>query len=74
MAYSAKVELWLTIDGVRYGLSQVMPDRVYLRESTKHKPTNATITVSVDGREKTTNAWLPDGIDGDCAEYARITE
>lgn len=60
--YSADVRMHLTIDGQDYKIGQLGPDFLILREVPPHPPTDAEITVAIDGRTRRWRVHLPDGV------------
>ena len=49
-------------------LAQVGPDFLILQEAAEHPVATARLVVSIDGREKATEVYLPNGISGNSLE------
>ncbi len=52
----------LAVNGYILPIAQLAPNFLMLREPTDHQPASAEIMVSIDGRERRWNVYLPDGI------------
>ena len=59
---SAAVVGALRVNGDELRLAQVGPTFCIVRDSIPHAPSTARLVISVDGREETTDVYLPDGI------------
>ena len=60
--YSATVQMFLEIEGVRHDVSHMGPEFVILAKPPNHPPCQAVIGLSVDGRLKQWPVSLPDGL------------
>ncbi len=60
--YSATVEMFLDIDGVKHDLSHMGPEFVILAKPMNCPPCEAVVGLSVDGRLKQWPVLLPEGI------------
>lgn len=60
--YSATVQMFLEIDGVKYDVSHMGPEFVILAKPQPHPPCGAVVSLCVDGRLKEWPVSLPDGI------------
>ena len=60
--YSADVRIHLYVNGFVLPVGQLGPDFIILRNAPDHPPTDAEITMSIDGDERRWNVHLPDGI------------
>ena len=63
-SYSSTVRGWLMADGHRFALAQVGPDFVFLRDPTPLPPMEAELRIEIDGDERRSRVFLPDGIGG----------
>lgn len=59
---SAEVRIELAVNGFILPVAQLAPNFLMLREPVDHQPSTAEITMSIDGRERRWNVYLPDGI------------
>jgi hypothetical protein len=60
--YSATVQMFLEIDGVRHDVSHMGPEFIILPQPPNHPPCEAIVGLSVDGRLKQWPVSLPDGL------------
>lgn len=60
--YSATVQMFLEIDGVRHDVSHMGPEFIILPQPPNHPPCLAIVGLSVDGRLKQWPVSLPDGL------------
>jgi hypothetical protein len=68
--YSAEVTLRLIIDDRRLRIAQVGPDMLILRDQHDTKTTNATLVITVDGKERRQEIVLPQGLSLGREEYS----
>lgn len=61
-AYSADVRMRLHIDGRTFPIGQLGPDFVILDDPIDHPPSEAEISVSIDGRARIWRVELPEGV------------
>jgi hypothetical protein len=61
-AHSAQVEMYLIIGGHSLVIRQMGPDFLLVEPAADHPPGEATIVLSVDGRERRWRVRLPEGI------------
>jgi hypothetical protein len=60
--YSSTVEIFLTVNGEQLRVAQIGPDTLILREPRDIRPsTEATLTISIDGRIEEERIILPSG-------------
>ncbi len=52
----------LSVNGHIFSIGQLGPDFLLLDDPNDHPPTTAEITLSIDGRERRWQVFLPDGI------------
>lgn len=60
--YSATVEMFLDIDGVRHDVSHMGPEFIILAKPVNYPPCEGVVGLTVDGRLKQWPVRLPDGI------------
>ncbi|MEZ5386869.1 MAG: hypothetical protein R3F13_15265 [Prosthecobacter sp.] len=60
--YSATVQMFLEIDGVRHDVSHMGPEFVILAKPQKYPPCVGVVSLCVDGRLKQWPVRLPDGV------------
>jgi len=60
--YSATVEMFLDIDGVRHDVSHMGSEFVILAQPVNHPPCEGVVGLTVDGRLKQWPVRLPDGL------------
>lgn len=60
--YSATVQMFLEIDGVRHDVSHMGPEFVILAKPVKCPPCSGVVSLSVDGRLKQWPVSLPAGV------------
>ena len=65
LGHSADVQIYLNVNGFVLPVGQLGPEFLILRESTEHPPVEAEIVMSIDGRERRWNVYLPEGISPD---------
>jgi hypothetical protein len=71
--FSANVRLTLVVDEKQYRLSQVCPDRVFLKEKCEPiSPRNATIIVAINGVQDRSEVFLHEGISTQIAPYSEL--
>lgn len=75
MGYSARIELWLELDGVCQNMGQIGPEWFILRDEVKAPPQNGTAIIRVDDSENRIPVFLPDGIDPEITKtrYIKLT-
>lgn len=62
VGYSADVQMELCVNGFVLSIGQLGPDFLILEETADHPPSDAEITLSIDGDESRWTVILPDGI------------
>lgn len=60
--HSADVQIQLNVNGFSLAVGQLGPEYLILHEPTEHSPADAEIVMSIDGRVRRWNVYLPDGI------------
>ena len=60
--YSADVRMQLSVNGHTIRIGQLGPDFLILRDAPDLPPSQAEITVSIDGRMRRWSVQLPDGV------------
>lgn len=60
--HSADVQMQLRVNGHVFLIGQLGPDFVMLDDATDHPPSDAEITLSIDGRQRSWKVHLPQGI------------
>jgi len=60
--HSARVQMHLIVDGFSRVIRQMGPDFVFVEPAADLPPAEATIVLSVDGRERRWRVRLPEGI------------
>ncbi len=63
--HSADVRIQLNLNGFVLNVAQLGPDFITVRNAADHPPADAEIVMSIDGRERRWNVYLPDGISAD---------
>lgn len=66
--YSAKVRLTLLVEEASLDLAEIGPELIYLRHPIDLPPCDATILMTVDGREHRWKVYLPDGLSANARE------
>lgn len=62
--HSADVRMTLRVNGKLLDIAQMGPDFLILRQTVSHPPSDAEVTLVVDGHEERWNVRLPDGLHG----------
>ena len=60
--HSADVSMWMVVDGCSIPIAQMGPDFLIIRESVEFPPSDAEITLRVDGHEEHWAVKLPEGV------------
>ena len=63
--HSADVRIQLNVNGHSLNVAQLGPDFLTVRDNIEHPPTEGEIVMSIDGRERRWNVFLPEGISPD---------
>ena len=72
LAHSADVQMQLSVNGHMLSIGHLGPDYVVLDTPIDHPPSDAEISLSVDGKESRWEVQLVDGLSADQAR-ARIS-
>jgi hypothetical protein len=67
--YSASVEMFLDINGVRHDVSHMGPEFIILAQPVNHPPCEGVVGLTIDGRLRQWPVQLPDGI---CQAVSRV--
>lgn len=70
--HSARVDLRLLVGGQPLRVTQMGPDFILLAAPTNHPPTDASLLMQVDGRERCWNVHLPHGISASTKRVAIV--
>jgi hypothetical protein len=62
VGYSAEVQMRLSVNGFTLSIGQLGPDFLLLEETVDHPPSEAEISLSIDGDVSRWTVQLPDGI------------
>ena len=62
LGYSADVRMQLNLNGHVLPIGQLGPDFIILRNAPEHRPAEAEIVMSIDGKERRWMVNLPEGI------------
>ena len=68
--HSADVRMFLYVNGDTLKIAQLGPEFIILRTPIEHEPTDAEISLSVDGNERRWAVRLVNGIRKDCIRTA----
>jgi hypothetical protein len=60
-SFSAEVESYLAVDGRKLRLAKIGSDRIMLRNPVELDPCRAEIVITIDGRERRRQVFLPNG-------------
>jgi hypothetical protein len=61
-AHSAQIEMRLIVNGGSISITQMGPDFLFIDPAEDHPPSDATIVLQVDQKERRWKVRLPDGI------------
>jgi hypothetical protein len=60
--HSADVRIQLNVNGFALNVAQLGPDFITVRDALEHPPAEGEIVMSVDGKVRRWNVFLPEGI------------
>jgi hypothetical protein len=66
--HSADVQMYLSVNGHIFSIGQLGPDFLLLRDPIDHPAATGEIRLSIDGRERRWQVYLPDGMTAGKAE------
>lgn len=61
-SHSAIVKIRLLVNGDSIAVAQMGPDCLFVDSPTDHRPSEATVVMSVDQSEQRWKVWLPEGM------------
>jgi hypothetical protein len=61
-AHSARVNMWLIVNGASIGITHMGPDFLLVEPDGEHPPGDGTIVLQVDSSERRWKVRLPDGV------------
>jgi hypothetical protein len=61
-AHSARVNMWLIVNGASIGITQMGPDFLLVEPAGEHPPGDGMIVLQVDASERRWKVRLPEGV------------